>query len=102
MAQCGSSNPSRRIDALRVAVTRPDGTERVKLVSIDHGRREVLETAVNSAVEQARECGLSSTDARDALIALLAEYVSSTEPALELKQADSPTTITTEDISDDG
>jgi len=89
-------------DALRVAVTRPDGTERVKLVSIDHGRREVLETAVNSAVEQARECGLSSTDARDALIALLAEYVSPTEPALELKQADSPTTITTEDISDDG
>jgi len=82
-------------DALRVAVTRPDGTERVKLVSISHARREVLETAVNGALEQARECGLSSTDARDALIALLVEYASPTEPELELSPADNLETLKT-------
>ena len=60
-------------DALRVAVTRSDGNEHVRLVPIDHGLRPGLEAIVERAVQEAQEQGLGEATARDALIALLAD-----------------------------
>lgn len=86
-------------DALRVAVTRPDGTERVNVVSIDHDRRELLENVVDDAVQLAREYGLSETVARDTLIAILAQDATPAEPVLQLPQAKNPPTLETEDAA---
>lgn len=60
-------------DALRVTVTRPDGTETAKLVWLDDTRRTALTHIIDDALVRAREKASSDAEARDLLLALLAE-----------------------------
>jgi hypothetical protein len=60
-------------DALRVTVTRPDGVEAAKLVWVDQVRRQLIEPILLTALEGARAHVGSETEARDLLLAMLAE-----------------------------
>ena len=60
-------------DALRVTVTRPDGAEAAKLVWVDEARRSAVNPIVESALLEARSYVGSDAEARDLLLAMLAE-----------------------------
>ena len=60
-------------DALRLTITRPDGAEAAKLVWVDEVRRSVLQPILASALESARVHVGSETEARDLLLAMLAD-----------------------------
>jgi hypothetical protein len=60
-------------DALRVTVTRSDGAEAARLVWVDEARRMLLGPIVEMALESARRHSDSATEARDLLLAMLAE-----------------------------
>ena len=60
-------------DALRVTVTRSDGAEAARLVWVDDARRRLIEPIVDLALERARKHSGSDTEARDLLLAMLAE-----------------------------
>lgn len=60
-------------DALHVTVTRPDGAESAKLVWVDEMRREALRPVLTSALKAARRQAESDSEAREILLALLAE-----------------------------
>jgi hypothetical protein len=60
-------------DAVRVTLTRPDGVEAAKLVWIDESRRAALGNILADALADAGAQLGSDAEARDALLALLAE-----------------------------
>lgn len=60
-------------DALRVTVTRSDGSEHVRLVAVDHNDRHHLERALNGVIEELAELTGSHQRAQHALLALLGE-----------------------------
>ncbi len=60
-------------DALRVTVTRSDGSEHVRLVGVDHNQRHHLEQALNSLLDELGELTGSPQRAHHALLALLGE-----------------------------
>jgi hypothetical protein len=60
-------------DALRVTVTRPDGAEAAKLVWVDEARRSAVNPILESALQEARRYVGSDAEARDLLLAMLAE-----------------------------
>jgi hypothetical protein len=60
-------------EALRVTVTRSDGAEAARLVWVDDSRRNLLEPIIQSAIETTRKHSGSDTEARDLLLAMLAE-----------------------------
>lgn len=60
-------------DALRVTVTRPDGVEAAKVVWVDDAQRSALTPILVSAVNEARRHSSSAAEARDLLLAMLAE-----------------------------
>ena len=60
-------------DALRVTVTRSDGAEAARLVWVDETRRSALTPIVSAALERARTQSGSDSEARDLLLAMLAE-----------------------------
>jgi hypothetical protein len=60
-------------DTVRVTLTRPDGVESAHLVWIDESRRAALGTVLRSALDHARDQLGSDAEARDVLLALLAE-----------------------------
>ncbi len=60
-------------DALRVTVTRPDGVETAKLVWIDEVRKTGLAEVVTEMVTRATTYASSPAEARDLLLALLAD-----------------------------
>jgi hypothetical protein len=64
---------SEGFDALRVTVTRPDGTETAKLVWVDDTRRTALNHIIDDALVRARQEASSDAEARDLLLALLAD-----------------------------
>ena len=60
-------------DALRVTVTRSDGAEAARLVWVDEARRGALAPIVQVALEKVRKYSGSEAEARDLLLAMLAE-----------------------------
>jgi hypothetical protein len=60
-------------DALRVTVTRPDGAEAAKLVWVDEARKSALTPILESAIESTRKYVGSASEARDVLLAMLAD-----------------------------
>jgi hypothetical protein len=60
-------------DAMRVTVTRPDGVEAAKLVWVDEARKSALGPILEAALEGVRDHVNSDTEARDLLLAMLAE-----------------------------
>jgi hypothetical protein len=60
-------------DALRVTVTRPDGVEAAKLVWVDEARKSALGPILESAIETSLKYVGSSSEARDVLLAMLAD-----------------------------
>ena len=72
-------------DALRVTVTRPDGSEYIRLVGIDERRRPALEAALDEAVGAMAVHAGSVQRAEQSLLALLSERLlggnESSEPA---------------------
>jgi hypothetical protein len=61
-------------DALRVTVTRPDGAESAKLVWVDEARRAAIRPLLEDALGRARGHVESEAEARELLLALLAEW----------------------------
>jgi hypothetical protein len=61
-------------DALRVTVTRPDGAESAKLVWVDESRRAAIRPVLEQALSSARGQVESDEEARELLLALLAEW----------------------------
>ena len=61
-------------EALRVTVTRPDGIESAKLVWVDQTRRISIRPVLTEALEQARRLTRSDAEARELLLAMLAEW----------------------------
>ena len=59
--------------ALRVIITRPDGSEHVRLVGIDQDLREQVDTALLRVLEELTEITGSQHRAHNALLALLGE-----------------------------
>ncbi|MFM7270343.1 MAG: hypothetical protein ACKO2C_01750 [Actinomycetes bacterium] len=71
-ADLAASDPE--FDALRMVVTRPDGSEWVRLVGLTAGERATTSSVVDGAVDAiASGLGVNPTRARDILIASLAE-----------------------------
>ena len=62
-----------QFDALRVTVTRSDGTEHVRLVGVDHEQRHDLESALDHTLDELAELTGSPRRAHHALLALLGE-----------------------------
>jgi hypothetical protein len=60
-------------DALRVTVTRPDGAEAAKLVWVDSAQRAALAPILQAALDRALKHSSSVAEARDLLLAMLAE-----------------------------
>ena len=60
-------------DALRVTITRSDGSEHVRLVAVDHGQRSQLNDLLDETVESVAGLTGSPLRARNALLALLSE-----------------------------
>jgi len=60
-------------DAVRVTITRADGVEAAKLVWVDQARRESMAPVLADAMTAARAQTSSEEEARDFLLALLAE-----------------------------
>jgi hypothetical protein len=60
-------------EALRVTVTRPDGAEAAKLVWVDEPRRDALAPVIEEALLAARQHASSDAEARDLLLALVAD-----------------------------
>ncbi len=61
------------LDALRVILTRPDGSEHVRWVGVDGNERSEAENALDAAVERLTEVTGSSQRAHRVLLALLGE-----------------------------
>ena len=66
-------------DALRVTVTRSDGSEHVRLVGIDHDQRQPLEGALNSVLDELTSLTGSPQRAHNSLLALLGERLLPTQ-----------------------
>ena len=60
-------------NALRVTVTRPDGTEHIRLVDIDGSQRRQVDAALEKVLDELGEVIGSPNRARNALLALLGE-----------------------------
>ena len=60
-------------DALRVTITRPDGSEDIRLVSVDSAHRSQIEGALDRALNELADTTGSSQRAHHALLALLGE-----------------------------
>ena len=60
-------------DALRVTITRTDGSEHIRLVSVDQAQREDLNIALDRVVEELETVTGSPQRANQALLALLSE-----------------------------
>jgi hypothetical protein len=61
-------------EALRVTVTRPDGAESAKLVWVDDARRDAIRPVLEEALGRTRRQVGSDAEARELLLALLAEW----------------------------
>ena len=68
-------------DALRVTVTRPDGSEYVRLVGVDHRQRTRLDSVLDDALDELAGLTGSTQRAGHALLALLGERLLSESPA---------------------
>ncbi len=66
-------------DALRVTVTRSDGSEHVRLVGVDHDQRQHLEGALNSVLDKLTNLTGSPQRAHNSLLALLGERLLPTQ-----------------------
>ena len=66
-------------DALRVTVTRSDGSEHVRLVGVDHDQRQHLEGALNSVLDKLTSLTGSPQRAHNSLLALLGERLLPTQ-----------------------
>ena len=66
-------------DALRVTVTRSDGSEHVRLVGVDHDQRQHLEGALNSVLDELTNLTGSPQRAHNSLLALLGERLLPTQ-----------------------
>lgn len=64
---------SRGFDALRVTITRPDGSEHIGLVAVDQAHRADLERSLNRVLEKFEDLTGSHQRANHALLALLSE-----------------------------
>ena len=60
-------------DALRVTVTRSDGSEHVRLVAVDHKQRDDLDQALNGVLDEIANLTGSTQRAQLSLLALLGE-----------------------------
>jgi len=60
-------------DALRVTITRSDGSEFIRLVAVDHEHRPALELALDAILDDLSEITGSSGQGRQSLLALLSE-----------------------------
>ena len=68
-------------------MTRSDGAEAARLVWVDDPRRHLLEPIIQAAIESTRKHSGSDTEARDLLLAMLAEGdLVSSEPQLTEQQ----------------
>jgi hypothetical protein len=59
--------------AVRVTLTRPDGSEDARVVAIGEPQRRELDRLLDQAIRQAAAVASSPEQAREALLALLAE-----------------------------
>jgi len=78
-------------DAVRITVTRPDGAESAKLVWVDDSKRDAAGTALAAALGQVADLTNSEAEARDLLMALLAE--GDLEPASSKTLSEAPATV---------
>ena len=62
-------------DALRVTITRPDGSEHVGLVDVDRHQRDNIDTVLDTALKELQETLGSPHRARKALLAMLGERI---------------------------
>ena len=60
-------------DALRVTITRPDGSEHIRLVAVDNAQREDLDMSLDRVLEELENLTGSRQRASQALLALLSE-----------------------------
>ena len=68
-------------DALRVTLTRPDGSEYDRLVAVDHRQRAEVDSVLDSALDDLAGITGSTQRAGHALLALLGERLLSESPA---------------------
>ena len=76
-------------DALRITVTRSDGSEHVRLVGVDHDQRQHLEGALNSVLDELTSLTGSPQRAHNSLLALLGERLLPTQGNVDDKLEDS-------------
>jgi hypothetical protein len=88
-------------DALRVTVTRPDGAEAAKIVWVDESRRTIVESIVDGALREAMTAGPTPAEARDLLLAILAERDIRSETAAS-EEVRSTTTVVSGGKRQDG
>ncbi len=75
-------------DPLRVTITRPDGTEYIRMVGVDARRRAALEAALDDALAATASITGSDLQAEQSLLALLSErLLPSGEPAAAISSA---------------